>query len=147
VLRGVRRSTVGLRFPRTIGYRETESAQMCRYLRYAVLLGLLQLCSAQSLFSQSAFIHSAPADGSINKSNAYSVSGCVNHPGLYEWREGVTVLNAIRKSGGLSECSEASNIFVWRGHTKLRCIYRHLVSGEIPSENISLLPGDAVHVK
>jgi protein involved in polysaccharide export with SLBB domain len=119
---------------------------MFQSLGSALLLVLLHLCFAPAFFSQRVVNSPTPAAAQSAESKEYYVAGCAKRPGVYEWHAGMTVLDAIKQSGGLAECSNGHVIYVVRGNRKLRCDYKQLVSGENPAENISFLPGDHVIV-
>lgn len=83
--------------------------------------------------------------------NRYFVGGNVKRPGLYTWRPGVTVLDALGQGGWETERGALSRTFVVRqkpdGTTeRIQVDMVKLLNRADLSQNIELQPGDVVFV-
>jgi polysaccharide biosynthesis/export protein len=79
----------------------------------------------------------------------FTVSGNVEHGGVYSSRSYVTVAEAIALAGGLNKFASERRVLIVRTEGRLRRIpidYTRVVSGDHPEENLSLLAGDTVFV-
>ena len=79
----------------------------------------------------------------------FSVTGNVEHGGVFNPRNYVTVAEAIALAGGLSRFATPERLVLLRGERpqrRLRLDYTRIVSGDHPEENLVLLPGDTLHV-
>jgi polysaccharide export outer membrane protein len=83
--------------------------------------------------------------------NRYFVGGSVKRPGLYTWRPGLTVLDALGQGGWETERGALSRTFVVRqkpdGSTeRIQVDMVKLLNRADLSQNIELQPGDVVFV-
>ena len=85
----------------------------------------------------------------INSYN-YTMLGEVGKPGVYALHTRTTLLEAISMAGGLTQWANQKKITVithqGKEEKKLVINYKKIVSGEDPSQNIVLKPGDTVIV-
>ena len=85
----------------------------------------------------------------INSWRIY-VQGEVQNPGVYPIRSHTTVSQAISMVGGLTEFAKESKIKVVRNRggkrETIKVNYNRIVSGESPSLDIYLKPGDTLIV-
>jgi polysaccharide export outer membrane protein len=79
-----------------------------------------------------------------------SVLGEVRLPGRFEFRNQVTVLDALAQAGGLTEFASGSDILILRnnhGRTeKIRFDYKRSTRFDKNEPRVLLLPGDVVVV-
>ncbi|MCS7208510.1 MAG: polysaccharide biosynthesis/export family protein [Fimbriimonadales bacterium] len=83
--------------------------------------------------------------------NRYFVGGQVKRPGLYTWRPGLTVLDALSQGGWETERARLSQTFVVRQkpdgtRERIRVDMVRLLNKGDMSQNIELQPGDVVYV-
>src|SRR3954454_15495533 len=79
-------------------------------------------------------------------SKKYYLVGQVAHAGEYPLVVPTTVLEAIDKSGGLSDFANTKKIYILRGKQKIRFNYKDVHKGKNMDQNILLEPGDHVYV-
>jgi polysaccharide export outer membrane protein len=83
--------------------------------------------------------------------NRYFVGGQVKRPGLYLWRPGLTVLDALSQAAWETERARLSQTFVVRqkpdgGEERIRVDLVRLLNKGDMKQNIELQPGDVVYV-
>ena len=83
--------------------------------------------------------------------NRYFVGGQVKRPGLYTWRPGLTVLDALSQAAWETERARLSQTFVVRqksdgGEERIRVDLVRLLNKGDMKQNIELQPGDVVYV-
>ncbi|MCS7301616.1 MAG: polysaccharide biosynthesis/export family protein [Fimbriimonadales bacterium] len=83
--------------------------------------------------------------------NRYFVGGQVKRPGLYTWRPGLTVLDALSQAAWETERGRLSHTFVVRrkpdgSEERIRVDMVRLLNKGDMKQNIELLPGDVVFV-
>jgi polysaccharide export outer membrane protein len=83
--------------------------------------------------------------------NRYFVGGQVRRPGLYTWRPGLTVLDALSQAAWETERARLSQTFVVRqksdgGEERIRVDLVRLLNKGDMKQNIELQPGDVVYV-
>lgn len=83
--------------------------------------------------------------------NRYFVGGQVKRPGLYTWRPGLTVLDALSQGGWETERARLSHTFVVRrkpdgSEERIRVDMVRLLNKGDMKQNIELMPGDVVFV-
>jgi polysaccharide biosynthesis/export protein len=83
--------------------------------------------------------------------NRYFVGGQVKRPGLYTWRPGLTVLDALSQAGWETERARLSQTFVVRQkpdgtEERIRVDLVRLLNKGDMKQNIELQPGDVVFV-
>jgi len=72
----------------------------------------------------------------------YSVIGDVQHPGSYDFKENMTVLDALTSVGGATDSADLHHATLTRnGHDQTIDLSALLVSGDM-TQNLILLPGD-----
>ena len=79
-------------------------------------------------------------------SKKYYLVGQVAHAGEYPLVVPTTILEAIDKSGGLSDFANTKKIYILRGKQKIRFNYKDVHQGKNMDQNILLEPGDHVYV-
>lgn len=79
-------------------------------------------------------------------SKKYYLVGQVAHAGEYPLFVPTTILEAIDKSGGLSDFANTKKIYILRGDKKIRFNYKDVSRGKNMDQNILLEPGDHVYV-
>jgi polysaccharide export outer membrane protein len=79
-------------------------------------------------------------------SKKYYLVGQVAHAGEYPLFVPTTILEAIDKSGGLSDFANTKKIYILRGNKKIRFNYKDVTHGKNMDQNILLEPGDHVYV-
>ena len=83
-------------------------------------------------------------------SNRIRVSGAVKTPGVLNYSEGMTALDAVLSSGGFTDFASQNNVLVSRKEGDVIQNYRvklkDVLNGDI-SKNVQLKPGDVVTVK
>jgi polysaccharide export outer membrane protein len=79
-------------------------------------------------------------------SKKYYLVGQVAHAGEYPLVVPTTILEAIDKSGGLSDFANTKKIYILRGNKKIRFNYKDVHQGKNMDQNILLEPGDHVYV-
>jgi len=85
-------------------------------------------------------------------SYSFTVSGNVEHPGVFAQTKYVTVLDAVQLAGGPNRFSSAAETKIFRrdrASGKMRVIpinYPAVLEGTQPEANLALLPGDQVYV-
>jgi polysaccharide export outer membrane protein len=91
---------------------------------------------------------------SVTDPNSYrvTVSGNVEHPGVFTAKYYLTVLDAISLAGGLNKFASPHRLALMRsskdGHLrKIPLDFERLASGEHPDENLALLAGDPLIVQ
>ena len=102
-------------------------------------------------------IRTALADGYLNDPRVaveittyrpFYIVGEVQKPGEYQFRPGMTVLQAISSAGGLTPYANKKKIYILRGdpgkQQKVPFNYKKAVNGDMPG--ITLQPGDTVVV-
>jgi polysaccharide export outer membrane protein len=82
--------------------------------------------------------------------NLISVLGKVRRPGVIDYEDGLTALQAILRAGGFDQGAARSKVRIVRGEgenqQKLRADLESLMDKGDQSGNIALLPGDIVIV-
>ncbi len=83
--------------------------------------------------------------------NRFFVGGQVKRPGLYTWRPGLTVLDALSQAAWETERARLSQTFVVRqkpdgGEERIRVDLVRLLNKGDMKQNIELMPGDVVYV-
>ncbi len=79
----------------------------------------------------------------------FTVSGNVEHGGVFTSRYYVTVAEAVALAGGLNKYASPHAVVIVRSEGKARRIpidYDRIAAGEHQDENLPLLPGDTVFV-
>jgi polysaccharide export outer membrane protein len=82
-------------------------------------------------------------------SYSFTVSGNVEHPGVFTSQKYVTVLDAVQMAGGLNRYAGSEVRLYRHGKTGQRIIpidYHAVQEGRQPDANLALLPGDALYV-
>jgi polysaccharide export outer membrane protein len=79
-------------------------------------------------------------------SKKYYLVGQVAHAGEYPLVVPTTVLEAIDKSGGLSDFANTKKIYILRGNKRIPFNYKDVHKGKNMDQNILLEPGDHVYV-
>ena len=74
------------------------------------------------------------------------VFGQVKRPGVFQYTKGMTVLEAILKSGGTTQNAELSRTFLFKGGPNNSPEILDLSQNGISSNNLTLNPGDIVYV-
>lgn len=88
----------------------------------------------------------------VREINSYkfSITGKVKNPGTYKMSADTTMLEAISMAGGFVEFAGTNNIKVFRkgleNSKPIRIKYSKIVSGNDPSQNIIIKPGDTIIV-
>ena len=91
---------------------------------------------------------SAAVSVAVTEVNSYrfTVSGNVEHGGIFTSKYFVTVAEAIALAGGLNKFAEPKKLVIVRrdaaGLRRVPIDYDRISSGEHPEENLVLLPGD-----
>jgi polysaccharide biosynthesis/export protein len=85
---------------------------------------------------------------SVIEVNSYrfTVSGNVEHPGLFALKTYVTVSQAIALAGGPNRYADTGDVVVVRNGRRISIDYEDIVSGKRPDQDIVVLAGDAVQV-
>ena len=82
--------------------------------------------------------------------NVISVLGKVRRPGIIQYEEGVTVLQAILEAGGFDKAAARSKVRIVRGEgekqERIQVNIGDLLGKGDKTQNIALLPGDIVMV-
>jgi polysaccharide export outer membrane protein len=95
---------------------------------------------------------SAIVSVAVTEVNSYrfTVSGNVEHGGIYNSKSFVTVAEAIAMAGGLNKYASAAKVVIVRnddkGQRRIPIDYNRVASGEHPEENLALIAGDTVFV-
>jgi polysaccharide export outer membrane protein len=94
---------------------------------------------------------SAVVTVAVTAVNSYSftVSGNVEHPGVYTAQKYVTVLDAVQMAGGLNRYAGSEVRLYRQGKSGQRTIpidYKAVQEGQKPEANLALLPGDQLYV-
>jgi polysaccharide export outer membrane protein len=91
---------------------------------------------------------------SVTDPNSYrvTVSGNVEHPGVFTAKYYLTVLDAISLAGGLNKFASPHHMALMRanhdGHLrKIPLDFERLASGDHPDENLALMAGDTLVVQ
>jgi polysaccharide biosynthesis/export protein len=79
-------------------------------------------------------------------SKKYYLVGQVAHAGEYPLVVPTTILEAIDKSGGLSDFANTKKIYILRGNKRIPFNYKDVHKGKNMDQNILLQPGDHVYV-
>jgi polysaccharide biosynthesis/export protein len=83
-------------------------------------------------------------------SQRYYIVGEVEHGGVFALLPGMTALQAISASGGLTQFASSKKIYILRHENgqqvKLPFNYREVIKGHDMQENIELKPGDTIIV-
>jgi polysaccharide biosynthesis/export protein len=79
-------------------------------------------------------------------SKKYYLVGQVAHAGEYSLVVPTTVLEAIDKSGGLTDFANTKHIYILRGSKRIPFNYKDVHKGKNMDQNILLEPGDHVYV-
>ena len=78
------------------------------------------------------------------------VVGAVKNPGIIQYTEGITALDAILTAGGFTEFAKQNNVIVVRKEgnevKNIEVRLKDVINGDI-SKNLPLKPGDLVTVK
>ena len=78
------------------------------------------------------------------------LTGEINRQGAIPLLPNMTVLQAISSGGGFTQFAKLKNIYVLRAEngkqSKLPFNYKEVVKGNLPEQNILLLPGDVIVV-
>lgn len=82
--------------------------------------------------------------------NRYFVLGEVNHPGKFQLKDNVTVVDAITSAGGVTTRASSKTAYIIRGDPKKPQripfnVNKFLKSADM-SQNMALLPGDVIYV-
>ena len=86
------------------------------------------------------------------RSYRVTVSGEVNHPGVFNADHYITVSEAIAQAGGFTRFAERNNMTLQRRDPKtgrIRAIplaYDYLVDGQHPEMNLTMIAGDSLFV-
>lgn len=80
-------------------------------------------------------------------SKKYYLEGQVAHAGEYPLFVPTTVLEAIDKSGGLTDFANTKKIYILRGNKRIRFNYKEVTHGKNMDQNILLEPGDHIYVQ
>lgn len=79
-------------------------------------------------------------------SKKYYLVGQVAHAGEYPLVVPTTVLEAIDKSGGLTDFANTKHIYILRGNQRIPFNYKDVHKGKNMDQNILLEPGDHLYV-
>ena len=79
-------------------------------------------------------------------SKKYYLVGQVAHAGEYPLVVPTTILEAIDKSGGLTDFANTKHIYILRGNKRIPFNYKDVHKGKNMDQNILLEPGDHVYV-
>ena len=89
----------------------------------------------------------------VTEVNSYrfTVSGNVEHAGVFALKQYVSVADAIALAGGLNKFASHSKIMILRPQTnggvrKIPFNFDRISSGEHPEENLTILVGDTLYV-
>jgi polysaccharide biosynthesis/export protein len=76
----------------------------------------------------------------------FTVTGNVEHPGMFTPRYYVTVSEAIALASGPNRYASVGDIVIVRGARRIPIDYDAILSGKAPEQDIVVLAGDAVRV-
>jgi polysaccharide export outer membrane protein len=95
-----------------------------------------------------AFVKDPVVTVAVVEVNSYrfTVTGNVEHPGMFTPRNYVTVSQAIALAGGPNRYADSGNIVVVRGDRRIPIDYDAILAGKSPEQDIVVLAGDAVRV-
>ncbi|MGH9430878.1 MAG: polysaccharide biosynthesis/export family protein [Terriglobia bacterium] len=83
-------------------------------------------------------------------SQRYYIVGEVEHGGVFALLPGMTALQAISASGGLTQFANSKKIYILRNQNgrqvKLPFNYKQVIKGQDMQENVELKPGDTIIV-
>ncbi len=90
----------------------------------------------------------------VRSANSYrvTVSGEVNHPGVFNADHYITISEAIAQAGGFTRFAQRNNMTLQRRDPKtgrIRAIplaYDFLVDGQHPEMNLTMIAGDSLYV-
>lgn len=108
--------------------------------------------SASLRESLSKYLHNPQVTVTVTEINSRRVflTGEINRQGAIPLLPNMTVLQAISSGGGFTQFSKLKNIYVLRTENgkqvKLPFNYKEVVKGNLPEQNILLLPGDVIVV-
>jgi polysaccharide export outer membrane protein len=108
--------------------------------------------SASLRESLSKYLNNPQVTVTVTEINSRRVflTGEINRQGAIPLLPNMTVLQAISSGGGFTQFSKLKNIYVLRTENgkqvKLPFNYKEVVKGNLPEQNILLLPGDVIVV-
>lgn len=79
-------------------------------------------------------------------SKRYTITGEVNHPGVFPLVTPVTIFQALSNSGGFRDFANTKKIIVVRGNKRIKFNYKEVLAGKKLDQDISLEPGDTIIV-
>ena len=96
----------------------------------------------------SAFAKDAVVTVALLEINSYrfTVTGNVEHPGMFTPRYYVTTSEAIALASGPNRYASIHDIVVVRGKQRIPIDYDAILSGKSPEQDIVVLAGDAIRV-
>jgi len=79
-------------------------------------------------------------------SKRYTISGEVNHAGVFTMVVPISVFQALSNAGGFRDFANTKKIIIVRGDKRIKFNYKEVLAGKKLEQNINLEPGDTIIV-